>query len=460
MIKSYDWIVIGSGPGGFVASTELSKKYSVLLIEKGGIPNSNKYSSEISINELYDDISVVKSQSPFGFGQGSCLGGGSVVNGALFWPLPIHTENHWRKEFGDKFVDDIKDNYSFYKSLLNVSTDSVKIGNKDSLVMKAAAEKLGWKVVPVPRALNNCELNNNCGFGCESKVSLDKLYSKYNDINIKVNSNVSKIIMKKSKAIGVTLTSGENIYVKKGIIVAAGALNSHSILKSSNIKSKSFPQFHINLKFVVEHTDELNSSYGTMFTHQVQEFIDDKMLVMPTNFSRKSLLSSTLHLNKNDRKYIFNNRKKCGIYVLQLQPATVGKIKRIFGKDYFFYQLNDNDFDLIFKSVRRTIHLLKNAGFKKIVIPSKKLNKLFNLETFDESIINNVFNWDFISVHGMSANRIGKSPNDSICNTEGLVHNTSNVFVSDSSCLPSNIGESPQGVIMSNAKRIVDQINL
>ena len=77
---------------------------------------------------------------------------------------------------------------------------------------------------------------------------------------------------------------------------------------------EEFPQFHINLKFVVEHTDVLNSSNGTMFTHQVQEFIADKMLIMPTNFSRKSLLSSTLHLNKNDRKYIFNNRKKCSYW--------------------------------------------------------------------------------------------------------------------------------------------------
>lgn len=457
MKNSFDWIVIGSGPGGFVASTELSKKNSVLLIEKGKIPDSTKYPSEISISELYDDVSIVKSQTPFGFGQGSCLGGGSVVNGALFWQLPKHTEDKWKEKFGNEFVESIKKNYQYYKDLLNVSSDVSESGNKDSEIMKETAEKLNWKVVPVPRALKGCSLNNNCGFGCESKVSLDKLYNNY-DINIRLDSTVSKILMKKSKAIGIKLVTGEKIFADKGIIVAAGALHSHSILRNSGIKKKSFPQFHINLKFVVEHEKTLNSSKGTMFTYQLQEFINERMLLMATNFSRKSLLTSILHLNLIDRNSIFNNREKCGIYVLQIQPSSIGKIKRIFGKDYFSYNINDDDFNLIKKSVKRVIHLLKIAGFKKIIIPSKNLNKSYDLQKFDDSVINNITNWDFISVHGMSANRIGNSPDNSVCDINGLVFNTSNVYVVDSSCLPSNIGESPQGVIMSIAKKIINGI--
>lgn len=455
-----DWIVIGSGPGGFVASTELSKKnYKVLLLEKGKSPNPKKYSSDISINELYDNISIVKSQSPFGFGQGSCLGGGSVVNGALFWQLPKHTENDWRNKFGDEFIDDIHKNYNYYKKLLKVSYMSTNSGNKDSLIMKRASEKLGWKVVPVPRALENCKLNNNCGFGCDNKISLDKLYGAY-DIEIRLESKVSRILMRKNKSIGVELTTGEVLIAKKGVVLAAGALHSHSILRNSGIKKKSYPQFHINLKFIAEHNEILNSSKGTMFTHQIQEFMDERMLIMPTNFSRKSLLSSLLHINQIDRKDFFNNRNKCGIYVLQIQPFSVGNIKRIFGRDYFFYNLCEDDLKLIQNSVVRVIRLLKVAGFKKIVIPSKILNRSYELDKFDDSIIRKISSWDFISVHGMSANKIGNSPENSVCDINGLVYGTENIYVVDSSCLPSNTGESPQGVIMSNAKRIVDKINL
>lgn len=458
MNKYIDWIVVGSGPGGFVASTELSQKdYKVLLLEKGKSPNPRRYSSDISISELYDDVSIVKSQSPFGFGQGSCLGGGSVVNGALFWQLPKHTEKDWKNRFGSEFIDSINENYNYYKRLLKVSYNHSKIGNKDSKIMKRAAERLGWKVVPVPRALKDCRLNNNCGFGCESKISLDKLYGKY-DLEIRLESEVSKILMRKSRAIGVKLTNGEVILANKGVALAAGAIHSHTILRNSGIKKKSFPQFHINLKFVVEHNEILNSSNGTMFTYQIQEFIDERMLIMPTNFSRKSLLSSLLHINQIDRKDFFNNRNKCGIYVLQIQPFSVGKIKRVFGKDYFSYHLIKKDLRLIQTNVKRMIRLLKVAGFNKIVIPSKKLNRSYELDTFDDSIIDDIKSWDFISVHGMSANKIGNSPENSVCDINGLVYGTENVYITDSSCLPSNTGESPQGVIMSIAKKIIDGI--
>ena len=458
MNEFIDWIVVGSGPGGFVASTELSKKdYKILLLEKGKSPNPRRYSSDISISELYDDVSIVMSQSPFGFGQGSCLGGGSVVNGALFWQLPKHTEKDWKNRFGSEFIDSINKNYNYYKRLLKVSYNHSSIGNKDSEIMKRASEKLGWKVVPVPRALKDCRLNNNCGFGCESKISLDKLYGKY-DIEIRLESKVSKILMRKSRAIGVKLTNGEVILANKGVALAAGAIHSHTILRNSGIKKKSFPQFHINLKFVAEHNEILNSSNGTMFTYQMQEFIGERMLLMPTNFSRKSLLSSLLHLNLKHRKDLFDNRENCGIYVLQIQPFSIGKIKRVFGKDYFFYNLNKKDLRLIQTSVKRTIRLLKVAGFNKIVIPSKMLNRSYDLDTFDDSIIDDIKSWDFISVHGMSANKIGTSPENSVCDINGLIYGTENIYVVDSSCLPSNTGESPQGVIMSVAKKIIDGI--
>ena len=188
-----------------------------------------------------------------------------------------------------------------------MSTKIKDTGNIDSNIMMNAAKSLNWNVVPVPRALDNCKFNNNCGFGCNSKVSLDKLYMKFKDIKIRTNSNVSKIIMDRNKAVGVILSNGEKIFADKGVIVAAGALHSHSILKSSKIKSKAYPQFHINLKFVVEYNSQINASKGTMFTHQIQEFMDKGMLLMPTNFSRKSLLTSLLHLDNCDRKYLYSS---------------------------------------------------------------------------------------------------------------------------------------------------------
>lgn len=41
-MDSYDVIIIGAGPAGLLLSKELSKKYSVLVLEKNKVGDTNK----------------------------------------------------------------------------------------------------------------------------------------------------------------------------------------------------------------------------------------------------------------------------------------------------------------------------------------------------------------------------------------------------------------------------------
>ena len=49
-MKKFDFIVVGSGPGGIASAYELSKRFKVLIVEKGKIPTKNaKQTTEIKI---------------------------------------------------------------------------------------------------------------------------------------------------------------------------------------------------------------------------------------------------------------------------------------------------------------------------------------------------------------------------------------------------------------------------
>ena len=117
--------------------------------------------------------------------------------------------------------------------------------------------------------------------------------------------------------------------------------------------------------------------------------------------------------------------------------------------------LNKSDYNKILLGIKYCIEWMKIAGFKKIVIPHKSNSYLRDINNC--SI--NPKKLEFISVHGTSANRISTSPTTGNTNVDGKVFSTKNIWITDSSCLPSNTGESPQGVIMANASRIINGIS-
>ena len=62
-----------------------------------------------------------------------------------------------------------------------------------------------------------------------------------------------------------------------------------------------------------------------------------------------------------------------------------------------------------------------------------------------------------LSVHGMYACKMGDSPRNSVVNLDGQVWGNDNLYVLDSSILPTNIGESPQGAILTTIDLILQK---
>ena len=466
MSKIYDFILVGSGPGGMISGFLLSEKgYKVCLVEKGNNPNKKDFKNFNSFKNYYDKVLPVISQNIFGFGQASCLGGGSVINGALIWGLPMHTQGKWKDEFGEIFVNKINENYLKIRDYLNVKNSQIlnfsESTNIDSKLIKDASEKLKWNIVSVPRALEKCDELNNCGFGCNNKNSVEKIFlNKFikNKGDVFTDSEVKNFSLEKSSVKYLQLKNGKKILGKK-FILSAGSINSNLILQTSKITKKSFIQFHLNLKIVAFHKRKIYSEKGTMFTHQVQEFMKDGYVFMSTNYTKDSFLSSLLHLKPDERKKCYELYDNGGIYVTQVQPKAIGKIYQFKGNYLVKYFLSNEDKNLIKKSVKNLVKLLFEAGFESIVLPSKNTNEIIRKNDWNPELVDNIDSWEMLSVHSMAANRMGTDKRNSVVNVQGKVHGIDNLYITDSSSLPSSVGESPQGVIMSNAKRIIDLIN-
>ena len=108
--------------------------------------------------------------------------------------------------------------------------------------------------------------------------------------------------------------------------------------------------------------------------------------------------------------------------------------------------------------MKNLIKVLFAAGARELYLPTSNKNNRITKNDNIELKLKRIKNWDMLSVHSMSANRMGRDSKSSITDIFGKVHNIQNLFVVDSSSLPSSVGESPQGVIMSNSLRISKNI--
>ena len=97
--ENFDFIVIGSGPGGSVAACELlNKNQKVCLLEMGNNEKSNiePYSYNEMINKYkYGGLTATIGNANISYVEGATIGGGSQINSGLYHRLPGKILEKW-----------------------------------------------------------------------------------------------------------------------------------------------------------------------------------------------------------------------------------------------------------------------------------------------------------------------------------------------------------------------------
>ena len=100
-----DAVVVGSGPGGFVAADNLAAAgMKVVLIEAGPEVKTEAMTREapmfLAKHYWEGGMRLVGGTSPNPAMAGRCLGGSSVVNSAIMLPLPHWVRDEWANDDG------------------------------------------------------------------------------------------------------------------------------------------------------------------------------------------------------------------------------------------------------------------------------------------------------------------------------------------------------------------------
>ena len=267
--NTFDYIVIGGGTSGSILTNRLSANGSTVCLLEAGPKDTNPYihipagyiknifSKKLTWN-FFSEPSPYTNLRSFSLPQGRVLGGSSSINGLNYVRGQQYDYDNWEKlgNIGWGYKDVLpyfmkSENRISNKNFNNRGTKGeLPITDLDLIHPLCEAFLKGADTLGIPR---NEDYNSGNQYGSgyfqraifsglrysSSKAFLKPLQNKKN-IDIKVNAQVTSIIFKNNKAIGVNYIYKNSdtlqiLKANKEIILCAGAINTPKILQLSGI---------------------------------------------------------------------------------------------------------------------------------------------------------------------------------------------------------------------------------
>ena len=467
-----DVVIIGSGAGGGTAFNYYAAKKSTILVEEGffNAEDAKKMSVSESTRKMYRNsgLRVAVGRPTITIGEGCAVGGSTEINGGLMWRTPIHKLKQWAS-LGIKHLSEseLTPYFERVEKDFNVISEFSRFElDVDSEKLIAGSKNLNWKIVPARRAVSNCEKRNLCPSGCPSgakqtisRVKLNQGVLSGGEILkgvkvMRIRSRKKSILLECKEII-----TGETVKINASkCIVSCGAIETPRLLARSNFLNRPYGTIgmHINLKILAEFPEEINPDKSTIFTHQVQEFMEDGILFMAANLRREYLAFASSHLSNVTFEEIINKFKNYAMYTSQIEATTrLFDIGPRFGNPVLVVKYSRKDKLKIKESLVLLSRVLFAAGAKKIILPYSGNNTAKNMIEISDIIGSNRFqNLNLTTVHLMSSLPLKKK--SKIIDDIGRLKKDKRIQILDASILPTTIGESPEETIVTIAEKLLE----
>jgi choline dehydrogenase-like flavoprotein len=213
---SADVIVVGSGPGGGVAAANLARAgMKVVLLEAGPEVTPTDMTRDaprfLARHAWEGGLRAIGGRARVPTLQARCLGGGSVLGGAVMTRLPDWVRRLWIEEDGVDWLrtDALDQAYARVFARLRVrETDRALLGRRSTLLEQAFAAA-GLPGAPPARAVVDCVGAGDCATGCfdTRKQTIDRTHvadAEHYGASVYTSAQVERILMHSGRAVGVS----------------------------------------------------------------------------------------------------------------------------------------------------------------------------------------------------------------------------------------------------------------
>ncbi|KAG7194196.1 uncharacterized protein KQ657_004906 [Scheffersomyces spartinae] len=499
-LPDIDAIIIGSGSGaGVVAHTLSQQGLKSLVLEKGKYYANNEFvfNDCEGFEKLYELQGEISTDSQVVVLAGSTFGGGSAINWGASLKTPFKVRKEWYDDFGLEWAaNESYDNCVEYVLRQMGCTDQNIPHSHSNKVLLEGSEKLDYKSKVIPQNSGGHQ-DHSCGFcylGCKYGIKQGSANCWFRDAaengtKFMDQVRVDGIIHKNGAAEGVLCTNvvtnkSFTIRGPKKIVVSAGALNTPVILKRSGFKNKNIGK-HLKLHpvvvifgdwgrdvitepfkkpimtAVVTETDDVD---GKAHGAKIEAVLHTPLLEntwMPW-FDSDSARQFSLKYNNLSAMLIIT--RDTGEGSVNFNPSKPNALD-------ISYSVNQFDRDALQISCLTAADILYVEGAKEIIHPQHDIPSFKSEKPKDERLIDDEdyqkwrskvakirldsYATPYGSAHQMSTCRIsGKGPQYGAADLRGRLFECDNVYVADSSVMPTASGANPMVTAMAMARHI------
>jgi choline dehydrogenase-like flavoprotein len=476
-----DFVVVGSGAAGASAALVLAEAgRDVVVLEEGPAVRDQDRglgSSEAFIRLFRDrGTQVAMGRSVIPILQGRCLGGTTVVNGAIVWRLP---EDAYERSFGEAGARDALPLTELLARMDRIERDLSVAPAPDRLLggngtlMKLGAERLGWRAHAIRRNVVDCQGSGRCLEACPTrrKRSMEQTYlPRAVELGARVLPDHEVRVIETSAARAVAVSgrradgSPFRVAARRGVVLAASAIQSPCILLRSGIG----PRAHVGQHFLAHpgtavagiYRDPVRIWEGATQSYEVDEFRADGFKIEVVGLPVE-LAGVRMPGLGQDFQRAMKDFAHMAVWGVQVRAEAEGTVAPAGDAARITYTPTPRDMGRFRAGVKRLCEMHFAAGAVRVypgvhggpdVLTSPDELPRLDALPLDPR------DYSLIAAHLFSTARMGRTRDDGAVRFDGRAHDVSGLWVLDASALPTNLGVNPQHTIMALAMLLAEKI--
>jgi choline dehydrogenase-like flavoprotein len=490
-----DVCIVGSGAGGSVIAALLAEAgLDVVVLEAGGDPQEDdfpRHEIEAMTSLYWRDGFVARTEDRnVTVMAGATLGGGTTVNWTACVPPPARVRKVWADEHGLRGLDgsDFDDHLDAVLERIG-ATEACSDPNGPNEALRRGAEAIGWSWHPAMRNADAAAYDpasaGHMGFGDRSGSKRGTLRTYLADAvasgaRVVPRCRADRIAVTLGRATGVEATvhqgggAATRLTVRAStVVVAGGALETPALLLRSGIGGPAtgrFLRLHPVGALIGFYPEAQRAWWGAPLTSVVDEFSDltdgHGFLVECPHYGTGLSAGSLPWRTGRDHKLLMGKLDHGASFIGLVRDRGAGQVTvDDAGEAVVCYPLDDPlDRAHLGRAleVMARLHVAAGATGLLDLAPGRPFwRRGQDLEGWLASLGGTRFGAggrSVFSAHQMGSARMGPDPASSVADPEGQLHDTSGVWVGDTSAFPTAVGSNPMVTCMALARRTAHAI--
>ena len=476
-----DVVIVGSGAGGSVLARELaSDGRSVLVLEEGGHYSPEEYGAMTPSNSFRRLSREAGMSVALGLGDtplisllaGKCVGGSSVLTGAVCFRIPEEVLHVWSGELGlDRMTPEGLDPYfSQVEEICHVSDVPVEMRSRATELFVEGADKMGVTMKTMRRNTNGCRGAARCNFGCPNgaKMSVDVSFlpeASNRGAQILSDALVEKVDITGGRARGVRgrfldAQTGEprvRFEIRaKVVVVACGSMHTPLLLRKSGLDSVHIGR-HLTLHPAVRigalFEEAVDGWDGALQSVYSDHFLHEGIWLNGVYSAVNILAAAFPGIGRSHRK-IVKQMPHLAFFGGMVHDDGGGQVRRWLSREPLVaYRMADRDRTRLFKTIHILAKMAFAAGAKEVLSPIFGMPTAKKLSDLDYVLEGKVpaGRVECMAFHPLGSAKMATTPDAGVVKPTGETWAVENLFVCDGSILPTSIGVNSQLPIMSVA---------